>query len=98
MPTFIEIANDLAKHFIVNTNKKAAADYIVREINGLVLNDTNEPLDANQKKLLIDIIGEFLSKQRPLQYKDGGRVLIVESRDNTSYLELVEYMLNELNK
>ena len=98
MATYIEIANRLAQHFVTSIDKVKAANYIINEINNLVYSENQQSLTFQDKKLIIKYIGEFISGSRLFQYRDGGRILIVEQRDNSKYLELVDYMLNNLNK
>lgn len=98
MATFIEIANRLAKHFATSKDKQDSANYIIKEINGLVYTESQKPLNIEDKQTIVKYIGEFLSKQRPLQYKEGGQVVIIEAKDNSNYLDMVDYILSELNK
>lgn len=97
MATFIEIANDLAKHFLTSQNRQQAVIYIINEINGLVYSTSNEQLSYSDKKLIVRYIGEFISGQRPLQYRYGGRVIITEQKDNTQFVGMVDYILAQLN-
>ncbi len=98
MATFIEIANRLAKDFVTSSDKHSAARLIISEINDLIYTESQKPLDYSDKRLIVQFIGEFISQKRPFQYKDGGRVIISEQKDNTQYLDMVDYILNELNK
>ena len=98
MATFIEIANRLAKHFATSKDKREAANYIIQEINGLVYTESKRPLNLEDKQTIVKYIGEFLSKQQPLQYKEGGKVIILEAKDNSNYLDMVDYILSEIKK
>lgn len=98
MATFIEIANNLAKDFVTSSDKRAAARRMISEINGLVYSESQKPLLYSDKKRIVQYIGEFISRERPFQYRDGGRVVISEAKDNTQYLDMVDYILNELDK
>lgn len=97
MATFIEIANELAKNFVQNSNKRQAAERIASYINNLVYSGTNTPLSYSDKEIIVRYIGEFIAGVRLFSYKDGGRVIIAEKRDNTTYLEMVGYVLGQLN-
>ncbi|MBB6681208.1 hypothetical protein H4O20_07100 [Aequorivita sp. 609] len=98
MATFIEIANRLAKNFVTSSDKASAVRHIISEINGLIYTESKKPLDYSDKKLIVQYIGEFISRKRPFQYRDGGQVIISEQKDNTQYLDMVDYILNELDK
>lgn len=98
MATYIEIADRLAKNFITSSDKSAAAQQIVTEINGLIYSESKKPLDFADKKQIVTYIGEFISRKRPFQYKEGGRIIIAEQKDNTQYLEMVDYILSQLEK
>jgi hypothetical protein len=97
MATFIEIANELAKNFVQNSNKREAADRIASYINSLVYSGTNTPLTYSDKETIVRHIGEFIGGVRLFSYREGGRVIIAEKRDNATYLEMVGYVLGQLN-
>ncbi len=98
MSTFIEIANRLGKQFVSSNDKAQAVNQIIKEIRGLVYSEDNRPLSYSDREYLVKLIGEFISGKRPFQYKDGGRIILNEQRNNSDYLDLVDYVLNELKK
>lgn len=97
MATFIEIANELAKHFLTSQNRQQSVIYIINEINGLVYSNTSEPLTYEDKRLIVSYISEFISGKRPLQYRYGGQIIITEQKDNTQFIGMIDYILGQLN-
>jgi len=84
MPTKQHFAKKCAERIIQATYKGHEADKIVDEIKNLTYEETNDPITKEDKKLLIEIIGQNLP---------SGTILFKEA-DNRNYLQLVNYMLS----
>ena len=98
MATFIEIANRLGKQFVSSKNKTETANLIIQEIKGLIYSESKKQLTQTDRELIVKYIGEFISGARPFQYKEGGQIILTEQRDNSDYLDLVDYILDGLKK
>lgn len=98
MATIIEIANRLAMSFVRSTSKQEGANLIIRELNSLTYDNTNNYISNSDKLEIIKLIGEFISGQRPFQYRDGGIVIITEQKDNSNYLDVVDYIFANVKK
>ena len=98
MATIIEIANRLAMSFVRSTSKQEGANLIIRELNSLTYDNTNNYISNSDKLEIIKLIGEFISGQRPFKYRDGGNVIITEQKDNSNYLDVVDYIFANVKK
>ena len=98
MATKIEIANRLAKDFIRSISKEEGASKIISELNSLTYEGTNNNISAQDKIELINLIGEFISGKRPFQYRDGGTIILSEQKDNSNYLDVIDYIFVNIKK
>ncbi|MCG8828983.1 hypothetical protein G1J88_11390 [Tenacibaculum dicentrarchi] len=92
MATKIEIANRLGKAFVQSVNKQEGADIIIRELKSLTYENTNTKISNEDKLEILKLISEFISGKRLFQYGDGGRVIITEQKDNSNYLDVLDYI------
>jgi hypothetical protein len=98
MATKIEIANRLAMSFVMSTSKEEGANLIIRELKSLTYDNTNTIISNSDKLEIIRLIGEFISGQRPFQYRDGGTIIITEQKDNSNYLDVIDYIFLNVKK
>jgi hypothetical protein len=92
MTTFIEFAGELAKHFIRAKNKEDAATHLVYEINTYVKPVTNAKLDDEDKKMLLQLIEDFISGRLNLQLKPG-EMIARKEEDHVAFLEIKKYII-----
>ena len=91
------IAQNYASSFVRTEDKKQAAKEIIDKINSLKY-ENGQLINNDDKKYILDLIGEFLSNKRVWKYKYGGYVISPSAHDNQSYLNLVEYILTQIKK
>lgn len=88
MPTKTEMAQKYAERIKAATYKGHETDRIIKEINELTYSETDKPISSLDKKQIIEIIGQNLP---------SGTILFKEG-DNRNYLQLVNYMLSQIEE
>lgn len=96
MSTVIEIANDLAKSFVLAESKKHAAQRIVIELSCLAYTDTKQSIDFDLKKTLLHLIFELVSGQRAFEVKNGER-FFTTSKDGYVFSEMLHQLEKKLS-
>ncbi len=96
MPELITIANRLALSFVRSPNKKYVEKHIMQEINCLVHEESKQPVDYKVKVEIIKLMQEFISGKRPYQLNNG-EIIITESKENNICLEMMDYILEQIN-
>ena len=96
MATVIEIANDLAKSFVVSENKKFAARRMVIEISSLAYTDSKKPIEFDVKASIIQLIFELISGQRPFLEKDG-KIFQTTPKDGFLFSGIMQHLLKRLD-
>jgi hypothetical protein len=91
------IAQEYASLFVRAEDKVQAANEIIARINNLKFED-GSLLDNDQKKYILQLIGEFISNKRIWKYKYGGYIISPKAYDNESYLNLIEYIFSQIKK
>lgn len=66
------VANELAKRFILAKDKKYTLNRIIYDMNYLVYSDTKEPLTYQAKLVIFKHIFDIIAGREKLPLKDGG--------------------------
>ena len=98
MATKIEIANRLAKEFIASSSKEEGASKIINELNSFTYEGSTNKISIEDKLDLVRLIGEFISGKRPFQYRDGGKVILSQQKDNSNYPDVIDYIFINVKK
>jgi hypothetical protein len=94
MTSLIDFANDLAKYFVLSSNKKKAAIHIVYEIN--TRKDAEfKFLNNEDKKFILNLIEEFICGNMRFNLKPG-EMIIRKQKDYDEFLVMKKYILDHL--
>ena len=96
MATVIEIANDLAKSFVLSQNKKFAVRQIVIEINCLAYSDSKKSIEFEVKATIVQLIFELISGQRDFLLKEG-EAFMTTAKDGFLFSGIMQHLLKKLN-
>jgi hypothetical protein len=79
--------NKIAQHFadkIRNSGTQREAEIILDEINGVVYENTNNPISPDDKEKIVQSVYDILQSY------------VIKQFDNKNYLELVRHMLAQI--
>lgn len=86
MTSIEDFSKQYARKIINAPNSKAQAIAVMGDINGIVYKSNDKPLvTSDRRELLLRILKEII--------EEG---LVTKSFDNTSYLDLVAYLIQQL--
>src|SRR5690348_16468534 len=97
MPTLLEISNSLIKMFVKTSNKNYAAKRIVTQLNYLQHSDTKQSIDLHTKAVILQVMHELITGQRPIKLPNDEKLLI-KSKDVISFPAMQQKILQMLRK
>ena len=95
MAKFEDVANELAKKFILAKDKRYTLNRIIYDMNYLVYSDTKEPLTYNAKSAIFKHIFNIVAGREQLPAKEGEQVQ-PEFSDIVFFLERRNVLLKHL--
>jgi hypothetical protein len=95
MNSLIIFANDLAKHFVLARNKKAAAAHIVYELNSRIDVESNKHLNETDKKFVLRLVEDIINGHMQFSLKPG-EMIVRKQADYKEFIILKKFILSHL--